>query len=85
MVDAKGNPNGGRTISAGENGLLVIGEKGKLFVSRGAWRLRRRSWPSRSGLAAALPDAADQSDGNFLECVASRMTPITGAEVARFR
>ena len=67
MVDARGNPNGGRTVSGGENGLLVIGEKGKLFVSRGLLVASETSIlaePTKD-VAAALSVAADQPDGQL--------------------
>jgi len=83
MVDAKGNPNGGRNVSAGENGLLVIGEKGRLFVSRGFLVASETSILAEpiKDLPPLYPSRPTNQMGNFLECVASRMTPITGVEV----
>jgi predicted dehydrogenase len=83
MIDAKGNPNGGRNVSAGENGLLVIGEKGKLFVSRGFLVASETSILAEpiKDLPPLYPSRPTNQMGNFLECVASRMTPITGVEV----
>jgi predicted dehydrogenase len=80
MVDAKGTS---RNVSAGENGLLVHGEKGKLFVSRGALLASETSILAEppKDLPPLYPTRPTNQMGNFLDCVASRMTPITGVTV----
>lgn len=87
LVDAKGNPRkdkaGNEGISGEENGLLVIGETGTIFVSRGLLLAS-----DKAILAEPIKDdpklyptrTSDQM-GNFLDCVKSRETPITGVEV----
>jgi predicted dehydrogenase len=83
MVDAQGNPSGGRDISAGENGLLVIGDKGKIFVSRGMLVASDTAILAQplSYDPMLYPSRPTNQMGNFLDCVKSRQTPITGVEV----
>jgi len=80
LTDAKGSPP--REVSGGENGVLVIGDKGILFVSRGLLLASDKAvfeplkddpkvWPTRP---------TDQM-GNFLDCVKSREKPICNVEV----
>jgi predicted dehydrogenase len=79
LVDAGGKS---RDISGGENGVLVVGDAGTLFVSRGILVASDKSifeplkedpklYPSRPGNHMA----------NFLDCVKTRETPICGVEV----
>lgn len=80
MVDANGKS---RNVGSGENGLLVHGDKGKLFVSRGFLVASETSILAEpiKELPPLYPTRPINQMGNFLECVASRMTPITGVEV----
>jgi predicted dehydrogenase len=89
LVDTSGNPRKG-DLSGGENGVLVKGDKGTLFVSRGLLLASDKSifeplkedpklYPSRP---ANLPGTGDTAHmGNFLDCVKSREMPICGVEV----
>ncbi|MFM8273594.1 MAG: Gfo/Idh/MocA family protein [Gemmata sp.] len=83
MVDTNGNPRKG-DLTGGENGVLVKGDKGTLFVSRGLLLA------SDKAVFAELKDAdrpklyptvPQTHMGNFLDCVKSRETPICGVEV----
>jgi len=82
LVDAKGqSPKG--PISGGENGLLVIGDKGTIFVSRGALLAS-----DKAILAEPLqndpmlyPSRPTHHMDNFLECVKTRQAPIANVTV----
>ncbi len=81
LVDANGNPRKG-DLGGGENGVLVIGDKGKLFVSRGLLLA------SDKGVFAPLkedpklyPSRPTNHMGNFIDCIKTRETPICGVEV----
>jgi len=88
LVDAKGEPRkdkGGKVIEGidgGENGVLVIGDKGKLFVSRGLLLASSKEIfaPLKEDPKLYPTRPADHM-GNFLDCVKSRETPICGVEV----
>ena len=88
LVDAKGEPRkdkGGKVIEGidgGENGVLVIGDKGKLFVSRGLLLASSKEIfaPLKEDPNLYPTRPADHM-GNFLDCVKSRETPICGVEV----
>lgn len=81
LVDANGNPRKG-DLSGGENGVLVIGDKGTLFVSRG---LLLASDPAifaeLKDKPKLYPSVPTNHMGNFLDCVKSRETPICGVDV----
>jgi predicted dehydrogenase len=89
LVDTNGNTRKG-DLSGGENGVLVKGDKGTLFVSRGLLLANDKSifeplkddpklYPTHP---ANLPGTGDTAHmGNFLDCVKSRATPICGVEV----
>src|SRR5262249_42562154 len=69
-------------IDGGENGLLVIGEKGKLFVSRGLLLASEQAILAEPAKDPGLyPTRPTNHMGNFLDCVASRQTPICGVDV----
>jgi predicted dehydrogenase len=89
LVDARGEPRKDKSgkvydgIDGGENGLLVIGEKGKLFVGRNLLLASEQEILSEPLKQDPLifPTRPTNQMGNFLDCVASRQTPITGVEV----
>jgi predicted dehydrogenase len=88
MVDKDGNlprRRGGRAMRVGpdENGLLFLGEKGKLFVGRGALLASEAKI-----LSEPLRDGPKVYDGrptnhmqNFIDCVRTRKAPICNAVV----
>jgi predicted dehydrogenase len=87
LVDTNGNArkdkagNGG--INGEENGLLVLGDKGTIFVSRGLLLASDKAIlaePLKEDPKLYPTKASDQM-GNFLDCVKTRGTPITGVEV----
>jgi len=83
LVDAKGMPRKG-DLSGGENGLLVKGSKGTIFVSRGLLLASEESIfaPLKEADKPKLyPSTPTNHMGNFLDCVKSRETPICGVEV----
>ncbi len=90
LVDAKGakwKDRAGKEqdgVNGGQNGLLVKGDKGTLFVSR------EHLLASDKDVFAPLKDSEKPKlysstptnhMGNFLDCVRSRETPICGVEV----
>ena len=89
LVDAKGEKRkdkADRTIdgvNGAENGLLVIGEKGKLFVSRGLLLASEQAILSEPLAKDPMlyPTRPTNHMANFLDCVNSRQTPICGVEV----
>ena len=85
LVDAKGDSRKGRVdgVDGGENGLLVIGEKGKLFVGRGLLLASETSILAEPIAIDPMlyPTRPTNQMGNFLDCVASRAVPITGVTV----
>jgi predicted dehydrogenase len=88
LVDAKGEgrkDKAGKSvgIDGGENGLLVIGEKGKIFVGRGLLLASDKAIlaePLKEDPMLYSPKPTNHM-GNFLECVKTRHTPICGVEV----
>jgi predicted dehydrogenase len=90
LVDPSGKERRGGDLSGGENGVLVIGDKGTLFVSRGQLVASDKSvfeplkddpqlYPTRP---ANLPGTGDTAHmGNFLDCVESRESPICNVTV----
>jgi predicted dehydrogenase len=89
LVDAKGEQRkdkAGKPISGvngGENGLLVIGDKGKIFVSRGLLLASDKAIlaePLKEDLKL-YPTRPTNHMGNFLDCIKSRETPICGVEI----
>ncbi|MBA4063301.1 MAG: gfo/Idh/MocA family oxidoreductase [Isosphaera sp.] len=89
LVDAQGNP---RTdpkskktfdgVDGGENGVLVVGDKGTLFVSRGLLLASDKAvFEPLKDDPKLYPTRPSDHMGNFLDCVKSRETPICGVEV----
>jgi predicted dehydrogenase len=60
-----------------DNGILFIGEGGKLFVNRGM------IVSEPEGIAKEFPEPAKRADhrGNWLQCIASRQRPICDVEI----
>ncbi|QDU23270.1 Gfo/Idh/MocA family protein [Urbifossiella limnaea] len=88
LVDAMGNkPKRNNKemdgVDGGENGLLIVGEKGKIFVSRGLLLASDKAILSEPLLLDPMlyPSRPTNHMGNFLDCVQSRQTPITGVDV----
>jgi predicted dehydrogenase len=87
MVDVKGEPRKDKTgregVGPNDNGLLIVGENGTVFVGRSfilASDEKLLSEPIKSDLKLYPTRPTDQM-GNFLDCVKSRETPITGVDV----
>ena len=81
LVDASGNPRKG-DLSGGENGVLVKGDKGTLFVSRGLLLASDKEvFAPLKEDPKLYPTRPATHMGNFLDCVKSRETPICGVEV----
>ena len=83
LVDAKGSPSGGRTVSGGENGLLVLGDRGTIFVSRGALLASDKAileQPLQND-PMIFPSRPTNHMANFLECVKTRQAPIANVTV----
>lgn len=88
LVDAKGDPakdRGGKAldpIPGGQNGILVIGDMGKLFVSREYLVASDKEiFEPIKDDPKLYPSRPTNQMGNFLDCVKSRETPICGVEV----
>jgi hypothetical protein len=88
LVDAQGNkPKRNNKemdgVDGGENGLLIQGEKGTIFVSRGLLLASDKNILSEAIKEdpRLYPSRPTNHMGNFLDCVTSRQTPITGVDV----
>ncbi|MBN9122299.1 MAG: Gfo/Idh/MocA family oxidoreductase [Planctomycetes bacterium] len=88
LVDAKGEQwkdRGGKVhdgVDGGENGVLVIGDKGTLFVSRGLLLANDKGiFEPLKEDPKLYPSRPTNHMGNFLDCVKTRETPICGVEV----
>lgn len=71
-------------ISGDENGVMVFGEKGTVFVNRGmvvASDPKILSVPLGQDDPKLYPTRPPNHMGNFLDCVKSRETPICGVDV----
>ena len=71
-------------LSHDENGLLIVGSEGTIFVSRGLLLARKGSILSEPLKEDPMlyPTKATNQMANFLDCVANpKMTPITGVDV----
>jgi predicted dehydrogenase len=81
LVDTNGNPRKG-DVGGGENGVLVLGDKGTIFVSRGALLASDKSiFEPIKDDPKLYPTRPATHMGNFLDCIKSRETPICGVEV----
>ena len=81
LVDAKGEARKG-DLSGDENGVLVKGDKGTLFVSRGLLLASDKEvFAPLKDDVKLYPSRPTTHMGNFLDCVQSRATPICGVEV----
>jgi predicted dehydrogenase len=80
LVDASGNARKG-DLSGGENGVLVVGDKGKLFVGRGLLLASDKAIfePLKEG--EKFPTKPGDHMLDFLNCVKNRETPVCGVEV----
>jgi len=71
-------------ISGGENGLMIFGDKGTVFVNRGmvvASDPKILSEALGKDDPKLYPTRPTDHMGNFLDCVKSRETPVAGVEV----
>jgi len=89
LVDARGEKRKGKGgkeldgINGNENGLLIVGEDGTIFVSRGfilANDAKILSEPIQDD-PKLYPTRPTDHMGNFLDCVKSRETPICDVTV----
>ena len=81
LVETSGNARKG-DLSGGENGVLVVGDKGTLFVGRGLLLASDKEiFAPLKDDPKLYPSRPANHMGNFLDCVKSRETPICGAEV----
>ncbi|MFN9914384.1 MAG: gfo/Idh/MocA family oxidoreductase, partial [Pirellulaceae bacterium] len=78
-------PNGVelRILSDGENGILITGDQGELFVSRSALRgsavdaLAEQPLPEDTITQLYKGKTPGSHMGNFFECIATREQPIS--------
>ncbi len=82
LVETNGNARKG-DLTGGENGVLVKGDKGTLFVSRGLLLASDKAIFAELGAdkPKLYPSVPTNHMGNFLDCVKTRETPICGVEV----
>jgi predicted dehydrogenase len=81
LVDTRGNPRQG-DLRGGENGVLVIGDKGTLFVSRGLLLASDKAiFAPLKEDPKLYPTRPATHMKNFLDCVASREAPICNVDV----
>jgi predicted dehydrogenase len=88
LVGADGGPRKSKDrvidgVDGGENGLLIVGETGTIFVGRNLLLASRKeilSDPIRED-PRLYPSRPTDHMGNFLDCVRTRETPICGVEV----
>jgi predicted dehydrogenase len=88
LVDAKGEQwkdRGGKShdgVDGAENGLLVIGDKGTIFVSRNLLLASDKAiFAPLKEDPKLYPTRPTDHMGNFLECVKTREAPICNVEV----
>ncbi len=80
LVDAKGKE---KSVTADDNGILIYGESGKIFVSRsGIYASTKELLTEAPKLTTPLYDKLETNHfGNFLQCIESRKDPICSATV----
>jgi predicted dehydrogenase len=87
LVRADGQPQKRRdgsamdTVSGGENGVMVFGENGTLFVSRGTILASDAKFLADPLELKLYPSVPTDHMGNFLDCVKTREKPICHAGV----
>jgi predicted dehydrogenase len=88
LVDAKGESRKDKAgkpigeISGGENGVMVFGDKGTLFVSRGLLLASDKAvFEPLKDDPKLYPTRPASHMGNFLDCIKTRETPICGVDV----
>ncbi len=88
LVDSKGEQRKNKEgkaidgVSGGENGVLVTGDKGQIFVSRGLLLASDKAiFEPLKDDPKLYPTRPDNHMGNFLDCVKTRETPICGVDV----
>jgi predicted dehydrogenase len=80
LVDAKGKE---KKVTADDNGILIYGDEGKVFVSRsGVYASKQQLLTEEPKLKAPLYDKLEVNHfGNFLQCIESRKDPICSATI----
>jgi len=80
LMNAKGDS---KKVGADDNGVLIQGDAGSVFVSRGGvWASKAEYLTQPTKLESPLYDKLTTNHfGNFLDCIVSRKEPICSARV----